>query len=553
MDTARRVKPLLPTDPHRLGHYRLLGRLGSGGMGVVYLAETPGRTLVAVKLVHSMYAGDQEFLGRFRSEINRARQVPAYCTAEVLDADVDHWPPYLVVEYVDGPSLSEVVEERGPLIGRKLHSVAVGVATALTGIHGAGVIHRDLKPDNVLLPPGSPKLIDFGIAKAFEATSRHTRTDQFVGTVAYMAPERFDNGPGMELTPAADVFAWGCIVAYAATGRTPFQGDTPTVTAARILTQPPYLDGIQEPLRGLIERALAKEPVDRPTAQEILDALSAAPRRGRPAPGTRMARRAEARKRRRRFPLVAAAGALAAAGLAGAVLISGSPLMPAPEPAGGVQLPSGEAAGAATAPPVAGRASRSAVTEEGPSDLPPVKPSGLSHADRMDRFIDETAKACVLENDTLIISASSSGEFPCGDDNEDEFDLGTQSVTISSAVYSGDACLGYWFHWSQASGGDLIRICREEVTVGSARFVDNELYGRLVVPSPPPAAQRFTTRADITDDAVTFYRDGRKLGTIRLDKHPREAGLSVLGMIAQGERGGSPFRVMVFDIDVVRI
>ncbi|GAB1641233.1 serine/threonine-protein kinase [Krasilnikovia sp. MM14-A1259] len=271
--TAPRVRPLHRNDPRHLGAYRLTGRLGQGGMGVVYLAEDPDGDPVAVKLVHATLAHDPEFRERFRSEVQQARQVPSFCTAEVLDADLEHQPPYLVVEYVDGPSLGEAVDERGPLTAANLHSVAVGVATALAGIHGAGVIHRDLKPENVLLAPGSPKVIDFGIARAFESTSQLTRTDQMVGTVAYMAPERFSSEAGRPLTAAADIFAWGCVVAYAGTGRTPFRADSPPATAARILTQPPQLAGLPQPLRDLVELALAKDPADRPTARELLDML----------------------------------------------------------------------------------------------------------------------------------------------------------------------------------------------------------------------------------------------------------------------------------------
>ncbi|KXK60074.1 hypothetical protein AWW66_20880 [Micromonospora rosaria] len=282
MDTAYRVSPLSPTDPERLGDYLLVGRLGVGGMGVVYLAESDDGTFVAVKLIHAALASDLEFIGRFRSEVERARQVPPFCTAEFVDADLDHDPPYLVVEYVDGPNLEEVVSERGPLRGGALHSLAVGVATALAGIHGADVIHRDLKPDNVLLPPGSPKVIDFGIARPVNATSLHTRPDVMVGTVAYMAPERFSGDPGTPVTAAADIFAWGCVIAYAGTGRTPFQGDSPSATAGRILTQPPNLDGIPESLREPLSRTLAKDPADRPTAQELVAMLLAGPSEPRP-------------------------------------------------------------------------------------------------------------------------------------------------------------------------------------------------------------------------------------------------------------------------------
>jgi len=288
-------KPLRPGDSTAIGGYRLIARLGEGGMGTVFLGESRDGRLVAIKTVRLDYAYDSEFRGRFRSEVTRARQVPPFSTAEVLDADPDHDPPYLVVEYVDGPSLDAVVREGGPLSGAALHGLAIGIATALTAIHGAGVIHRDLKPANVLLAPGGIKVIDFGIARAFEATSRHTRTDQMIGTVHYMAPERFDPAPGRPTTAAADVFAWGAVVAYAATGRHPFEADSAPATAMRILTQPPELAGLPDSLRGPVARALAKEPEDRPTARELLDVLvtaqmprpdrSAARRGTLPAPG----------------------------------------------------------------------------------------------------------------------------------------------------------------------------------------------------------------------------------------------------------------------------
>jgi predicted Ser/Thr protein kinase len=271
---------LRASDPVELGPYKLLRRLGEGGMGSVYLAQAADRTIVALKVIRTDLAEEPEFRRRFRSEVIRAQQVPPFCTAEVLDADPDHETPYLVVEYVDGPSLSEVVNERGPLTQANLYGLAIGVATALTAIHGAGVIHRDLKPSNVLLAPGTPKVIDFGIARATEGPDGETRTDQLMGTVAYMAPERLDPSVDGTLTPAADIFAWGAVVTYAATGHVPFAGDTSPATAIAILTQKPNLDGVTEPLRTLVRRALAKKPGSRPTARQLLDELlSNAPRR----------------------------------------------------------------------------------------------------------------------------------------------------------------------------------------------------------------------------------------------------------------------------------
>jgi serine/threonine protein kinase len=168
-----------------------------------------------------------------------------------------------------------VVREHGPLAESALHSAALGIATALTAIHGAGVIHRDLKPANVLFALGGLKVIDFGIARPLEATSQHTRTDQMVGTVAYMAPERFDDEPALRVGTASDIFAWGAVVTFAGTGRTPFAGESPPATAMRILTQPPVLDGLPMPLRIIVARTLAKEPAERPTARELLDLLLA--------------------------------------------------------------------------------------------------------------------------------------------------------------------------------------------------------------------------------------------------------------------------------------
>jgi predicted Ser/Thr protein kinase len=264
--------PLRPGDPRRLGRYELLGRLGEGGMGAVFLGQADGRR-VAVKIIRPELAADPEFRDRFRGEVRRARQVPPFCTAEVLDADADHELPYLVAELVEGPSLSEIVQDRGPLTGGALHSVAIGVATALVAIHDAGVVHRDLKPANVMFELGLPKVIDFGIAKGVGTTDRHTEPGQVFGTIAYMGPERFDATTSPSVGPATDIFAWGAVITYAATGRTPFAQDAMVLAAAGLPLPGPDLHGLPEPLRDLVAGALVADPDQRPSAHELLDRL----------------------------------------------------------------------------------------------------------------------------------------------------------------------------------------------------------------------------------------------------------------------------------------
>ncbi|WP_290869690.1 serine/threonine-protein kinase [Hamadaea sp.] len=266
------VQALRPGDVVEIAGYKLLGRLGQGGMGTVYLAESSTGQQVALKVIQDHLLDKPEFRTRFSGEVERAKNVPPFCTAEVIDADPEHEPPYLVVEYVDGPTLAEIVRESGPLSGAALHSLGIGMATALTAIHNSGVIHRDLKPANVLLPRGGVKVIDFGLARGSADGTQLTQTDQVMGTIPYIAPERL--GPmDRVVTPAADVFAWGAVMVYAATGRTPFGGDTPAATAVRIMTEEPDLDGVASALRDIVAQTLQKDPASRPTARELLDRL----------------------------------------------------------------------------------------------------------------------------------------------------------------------------------------------------------------------------------------------------------------------------------------
>jgi hypothetical protein len=276
------VGPLQPGDPRQVGRYLLSGRLGAGGMGTVYLGRAAGPgggRPVAVKVVHPELAGDPEFRARFADEVAAARRVAPFCTARVLDADPAARPPWLVTEYVDGVPLGTAVADGGPLDPSTLHGVALGVAAALAAVHAAGVVHRDLKPSNVLLSLSGPRVIDFGIAQALDVARAHTQVGMLVGTPGWMAPEQFRaHGQASPVGPASDVFSWGSLVAYAATGRNPWGTAgglslPPAEQAQRILAGAPDLAGLGGPLRGLVERALAKDPARRPSARQLVDEL----------------------------------------------------------------------------------------------------------------------------------------------------------------------------------------------------------------------------------------------------------------------------------------
>ncbi|GAA4372767.1 serine/threonine-protein kinase [Actinomadura sp. NPDC048032] len=261
---------LRPGDPAELGPYTLVGRLGRGGMGTVYLGEDRAGRRVAVKMINRELAGEGTFRERFRREVTAARQVRRFCTAPVMDAELDTDPLYVVTEYIEGPSLESAVAERGPLPGSDLEGLAVGVATALAAIHGAGIVHRDLKPANVLLSSTGPRVIDFGIARALDAPDGPTRTGQFVGTPNYLPPELLR---GEQVSPASDVFSWGCVVAYAGTGRPPFAGTTVPEIFYRVVHEEPRLDGLDPGLRDVVAAALDKDPRRRPTVQDLLGRL----------------------------------------------------------------------------------------------------------------------------------------------------------------------------------------------------------------------------------------------------------------------------------------
>ncbi|MGX1476545.1 UNVERIFIED_CONTAM: outer membrane protein assembly factor BamB [Streptomyces canus] len=256
--------------PEYAGHYRLESCLGSGGMGVVHVARSASGMKLAVKVVHTEFAKDPEFRGRFRQEVAAARKVSGAFTASVVDADPDAERPWMATLFIPGPTLSDEVKRNGPMPSAQLRRLMAGLAEALRDIHRVGVVHRDLKPSNVLLAEDGPKVIDFGISRPKDSELR-TETGKLIGTPPFMAPEQFRRP--REVGPAADIFALGSVMVHAATGRGPFDSDSPYVVAYQVVHDEPDLTGVPANLAPLIVRCLAKEPEDRPTPDELMREL----------------------------------------------------------------------------------------------------------------------------------------------------------------------------------------------------------------------------------------------------------------------------------------
>jgi serine/threonine protein kinase len=322
--------PLREGDPSRISGYRVKARLGAGGMGVVYLAVARDGRQVAIKVPRLELADDGEFRARFRREVAALQKVRGLCTVVVIEADTESARPFLVTEYADGPTLSEWVASQGALRPDMVYGLVVGLAEALMAIHEAGVVHRDLKPGNVLLTAAGPKVIDFGIAQVLEGTVV-TKTGITVGSPGFMAPEQVLGAAGRP----ADVFAWALTVTYAATGQLPFGTGPNDAVFYRVLHQAPDVSGVPPQVRPLVEKALSKQPEDRPAAADLLVQLLSASGQAHPGeaptqaalarswmlPASGLASPAVAPAARHRRPgkrfLIAVGAGVAAAALAG--------------------------------------------------------------------------------------------------------------------------------------------------------------------------------------------------------------------------------------------
>ncbi|WP_413757657.1 protein kinase domain-containing protein [Streptomyces sp. MMBL 11-3] len=265
------MRPLEVDEPTVVGPYRLLGRLGSGGMGRVYLGRSAGGRTVAVKIVHPHFALDEEFRARFRREVEAARRVGGAYTAPVLDADPDAPVPWVATGYAAGPTLTAAVTDTGALADHSVRVLGAGLAEALAAVHGLGLVHRDVKPSNVLLTLDGPLLIDFGIARATDGTASLTSTGVSVGSPGYMSPEQI---LGKGVTGAADVFSLGAVLAYAATGSSPFPGDSSAALLYKVVHEEPELGALSGDLRELVAGCLAKDPAARPSPAAVATALA---------------------------------------------------------------------------------------------------------------------------------------------------------------------------------------------------------------------------------------------------------------------------------------
>jgi serine/threonine protein kinase len=320
--------PLRDDDPTVIGDYVLEDRLGSGGMGVVYLARSASGRQVAIKLVHSQYCDDEEFRSRFRQEVAAARRVSGAFTTPVVDADPDDVRPWMATQYVPGRTLADLVREEGPLDGARIRALALGLVEALRDIHRAGVVHRDLKPANVLMAEDGPRVIDFGISRAGDNLPL-TVTGRVIGTPPFMSPEQLRSP--RDVTTASDVFSLGSLLVYAASGDSPFKAESPYLAGYQVMFESPKLDAVPEPLRSVAARCLDKDPAGRPDLAELhrlcLDLPMKAPE-GRPV-ATRPSpeplepapdKPREGRRRGRRLLLAGLGAALTVAALSAGLL-----------------------------------------------------------------------------------------------------------------------------------------------------------------------------------------------------------------------------------------
>ncbi|MEO3804193.1 protein kinase [Nonomuraea sp. B1E8] len=453
--------PLAMDDRESIGPYRIVGRMGAGGMGVVYAGIAADGAKVAVKVIHPGLAADPQFLARFVREVELLSRVRGRCTVSVLAADTTAMPPWLATEFVPGPTLGTHVQQNAPLPADELLPFGVDIAEALTDIHRAGIVHRDLKPGNVILSASGAKVLDFGIARALDESGL-TGTGALIGTPGWISPEQYR---GDVADAAADVFAWGALMTYAATGRPPFGTGAPDVLAYRVMSVEPDLSGVPAPLRDLVRGALAKDRASRPTAYELLARLTA------PGPGTKiMPPPPPPRGRRLAVPLWSAAAVVAALATAGAVFAAnsgGTPeALPSPDAAPASTYEESQEPGPSRTPeetPTAGES-----PEDTPSTTEPPRRKTSTPAEKARARPTRTGIACASDASILRQAAVLNGGSLPGD-----------------AVVAGKRCVGQWVAARLDSPGvggiDLIARRNTE------RFLDADIGSNFCSPESRPA------------------------------------------------------------------
>ncbi|MEU6038277.1 ABC transporter substrate-binding protein [Actinomadura sp. NPDC047616] len=512
------IAPLRPGDPERLGAYRLTGLLGEGGQGSVYLAEGDGGDRVAIKLLHARFSGDAKARSRFAAELQVARRVSPFCTARILDADVEGDRPYIVSEYIDGPSLSKVLATKGPRSGGDLDRLAIGTMTALAAIHQAGVVHRDFKPANVLVAPDGPRVIDFGIARALDATG--TMSSTAVGTPAYMAPEQITGG---RIGPQADVWAWGATMVYAASGHAAFGQDSIPAVMHRILNLPPDLGALTEPLRGLVARCLSKDPAARPSSQQVLmqllvlagslpgPAAEAAPE----APAAMLNQGAEAAATDTRLGLAPPDSAYAPGGpqatpqpAQGAFAPPALPQgFPQGAPAGPGPRAPGTPGGAWTPPPAPGRPGNGPVAHPSWQQLPSATSPGGSGGRSRRRGIGVLAAGGGAALVALVVGASVVLTQMNGDENRPPAPQEGGEARLALATPT-------------STNGE---IDPSHAGLGTERFLSKQLFTGLTEVTRDGTSRLRLARSITPDDACRQWKIEIKPGTTFSDGEPVDA------------------------------
>ncbi|MBT8227621.1 MAG: protein kinase [Dactylosporangium sp.] len=422
------VSPPERGEPRQIGKYSILAKVGAGGMGTVFRGRSPDGENVAIKLVHQHLATDTEFRRRLTSEAAAGRRVPAFCSARVLDTGIHNDQPYLVTDYIDGIPLSRLVSAEGALDLPRVHALALGIAAGLAAIHNVELVHRDVKPSNIMLTMGGVRIIDFGIVRALDEAHGCTRTGIAMGSLGWAAPEQLE---GTTPAPSMDIFSWGCVVAFAATAAHPFGPGGLNTRAQRMFTAQPLLTDVPEPLRPLVAWSLHREPASRPTAQELLLALiSASPPAGASRP--KAARAGRPRKVLTALAVAAPLTAALAVGVAGsptggdvhppadrhpttAPAVSGHPSSDEQQPSERHQQPEGSAtADPEKVPPAVGPAAGPAADPAGTADpATSTADSGGGAAETTTANTPSTADECKNDGWKLFTDPSFKNQGDC--------------------------------------------------------------------------------------------------------------------------------------------